>query len=68
MFERSDLADICRPGLLCVLRCDESLRQKPQSKYSTQTAAQSVFVPDFAVINCRLMRFCFDGAPGYTKY
>lgn len=63
VFERSDLANICRSGLLFVLLCDENLWQKPQSKYSTQTITHSMFVPDFVILNYWLVRFCFDSAP-----
>lgn len=68
VFERSDLANICRSGLLSVLLCDESFRQKPQSKYSTQTAAHYMFVPDFVILNCRLMKFCLTVVLGCRKH
>lgn len=67
MFERSDLADSCRSGLLSVLQCDDSLREKPQSKYSMQTAARSMFVPDFVILYCWLMKFYFDSGPWVQK-
>lgn len=41
VFERWDLADICRSALLCVLPSDESLRQKPQSKQAADNCCCS---------------------------